>query len=107
DILAGFDGRRVLVLGDMGELGEWAEAGHHEVGAYAAGRVDAFYAVGPLMRHAVEAFGPGARHFADQASLLEALRAESDANTTILIKGSRSAAMDRIVAELCATGGDH
>src|SRR5690606_2950877 len=78
DILAGFDGRRVLVLGDMGELGEWAEAGHHEVGAYAAGRVDAFYAVGPLMRHAVEAFGPGARHFADQASLLEALRAESD-----------------------------
>lgn len=107
DILAGFDGRRVLVLGDMGELGAWAEAGHHEVGAYAAGRVDAFYAVGPLMRHAVEAFGPGARHFADQASLLEALRAEGDANTTILIKGSRSAAMDRIVAALCATGGDH
>lgn len=103
DILAGFSGRTVLVLGDMGELGAWAEEGHRQVGAYAAGKVDALYAVGPLMAHAVAAFGSQGRHFADQASLLEALRGEQDTNTTILIKGSRSAAMDRIVSALCGT----
>ena len=99
DILAGFSGRTVLVLGDMGELGQWAESGHREVGAYAAGKVDAFYAVGPLMAHAVAAFGNNAQHFADQASLIAALRGEA-ADTTVLIKGSRSAAMENIVDAL-------
>lgn len=100
DVLSGFAGRRLLVLGDMGELGEWAEEGHREVGAYARGKIDALYAVGPLMAHAVAAFGVGARHFADQASLIEALRAEQGSATTLLIKGSRSAAMDRVVVAL-------
>jgi len=107
DILAGFSGRTVLVLGDMGELGEWAEQGHREVGAYAAGKVSALYAVGPLMTYAVDAFGTQGRHFADQASLIQALAAEQDQNTTILIKGSRSAAMDKVVAALCGTGEAH
>lgn len=103
DILTAFPGRKVLVLGDIGELGDWAEQGHRDVGQYAAGKVDALYAVGPLMAHAVEAFGQDARHFASQAELIEALRAEHDKNTTILIKGSRSAAMENVVAALCAT----
>ncbi|MHB0766784.1 UDP-N-acetylmuramoyl-tripeptide--D-alanyl-D-alanine ligase [Stutzerimonas sp. NM35] len=102
DVLAGFSGRTLLVLGDMGELGDWAEQSHADVGRYAAGKVDALLAIGPLMKHAVEAFGAGGRHFADQQSLIEALRAEQG-NTTILIKGSRSAAMDRIVAALAET----
>ncbi|PTU76249.1 UDP-N-acetylmuramoyl-tripeptide--D-alanyl-D-alanine ligase [Pseudomonas mangrovi] len=106
DILAGFSGRRLLVLGDMGELGEWAEEGHREVGAYARDKVDALYAVGPLMQHAVRAFGAGARHFSDQASLLEALCAETG-DITILIKGSRSAAMDKVAAAFCAIGEVH
>ncbi|PYC20482.1 UDP-N-acetylmuramoyl-tripeptide--D-alanyl-D-alanine ligase [Aquipseudomonas alcaligenes] len=108
DILAAFSGRTVLVLGDMGELGEWAEQGHRDVGAHAAGKVDALYAVGPLMAHAVAAFGASGRHFADQASLIDALRAESG-DTTILIKGSRSAAMDKVVDALLdrASGEAH
>jgi UDP-N-acetylmuramoyl-tripeptide--D-alanyl-D-alanine ligase len=87
----------------MGELGEWAEQGHREVGAYAAGKVNALYAVGPQMRHAVTAFGAEGRHFADQASLIAALAAEQGSSTTLLIKGSRSAAMDKVVAALCAS----
>lgn len=106
DILAAFSGRTVLVLGDMGELGEWAEQGHRDVGAYAAGKVDALYAVGPLMAHAVKAFGAQGQHFADQASLIAALGRESG-DTTILIKGSRSAAMEKVVAALCASGEVH
>ncbi|WP_268797802.1 UDP-N-acetylmuramoyl-tripeptide--D-alanyl-D-alanine ligase [Pseudomonas huanghezhanensis] len=103
DILASFPGRSVLVLGDIGELGDWAEQGHREVGEYAAGKVDALYAVGPLMAHATKAFGQDARHFANQADLIAALAAEQNKNTTILIKGSRSAAMENIVAALCET----
>ncbi|AZF14482.1 UDP-N-acetylmuramoyl-tripeptide--D-alanyl-D-alanine ligase [Pseudomonas sp. R3-18-08] len=104
DLLRGFDGRKVLVLGDIGELGEWAEQGHREVGAYAADKVDAFYAVGPNMAHAVNAFGPGARHFATQGELIQALAAaEHDTHTTILIKGSRSAVMENVVAALCGS----
>jgi UDP-N-acetylmuramoyl-tripeptide--D-alanyl-D-alanine ligase len=103
DILTSFPGRKVLVLGDIGELGDWAEQGHRDVGAYAAGKVDALYAVGPLMAHAVKAFGQDARHFANQVDLIEALGAEQDKNTTILIKGSRSAAMENVVAALCGS----
>lgn len=102
DILSDFSGRTVLVLGDMGELGSWAEQAHREVGAYAAGKVSALYAVGPLMAHAVQAFGATGRHFADQASLIGALATEQP-TTTILIKGSRSAAMDKVVAALCGS----
>lgn len=101
DIIAGFSGRRLLVLGDMGELGDWAEEGHRQVGAYAVGKVDGLYAVGPLMAHAVAAFGEGAKHFADQQGLIDALRQEAQGETTLLIKGSRSAAMDKVVAALC------
>lgn len=103
DILAGFSGRTVLVLGDIGELGEWAEQGHREVGAYAAGKVSALYAVGPMMAHAAAAFGEHARHFASQADLIAALSVEQDPNTTLLIKGSRSAVMENIVAALCGS----
>ena len=103
DILAGFSGRTVLVLGDIGELGDWAEQGHRDVGEYARGKVSALYAVGPMMVHAVNAFGPQAFHFSTQAELINALGAEQDPNTTILIKGSRSAAMENIVAALCGT----
>ncbi|MCA5971270.1 MULTISPECIES: UDP-N-acetylmuramoyl-tripeptide--D-alanyl-D-alanine ligase [Pseudomonas] len=103
DILTGFTGRTVLVLGDIGELGDWAEQGHREVGAYAAGKVSALYAVGPLMTHAVSAFGEHAYHFASQAELIAALGAEQDPDTTLLIKGSRSAAMEHVVAALCGS----
>ncbi|MDD0973109.1 UDP-N-acetylmuramoyl-tripeptide--D-alanyl-D-alanine ligase [Pseudomonas fontis] len=106
DILAGFSGRTVLVLGDIGELGQWAEEGHRQVGEYAKGKVAALYAVGPMMAHAVSAFGNDARHFANQADLIDAVRAEQANNTTILIKGSRSAAMENVVVALCGSSGE-
>lgn len=105
DVLAAFPGRTVLVLGDMGELGEWAEQGHRDVGHHAAGKVDALYGIGPMMALAVAEFGDGGRHFADQASLIATLAAEP-AGSTLLIKGSRSAAMDKVVAALCDVAGE-
>ena len=107
DILAGFSGRTVLVLGDIGELGQWAEEGHRQVGDYAQGKVGALYAVGPNMAHAVKAFGTGGHHFAAQSELIDAVRIEQASNTTILIKGSRSAAMENVVAALCDPSGEN
>jgi UDP-N-acetylmuramoyl-tripeptide--D-alanyl-D-alanine ligase len=100
-VLAEMPGRHWLVLGDMGELGEAAAALHRQAGEQARARgVERLYAVGELSAGAVQAFGAGAEHFADTAELLSALRRDLDADTTVLIKGSRAMAMDAIVERL-------
>ena len=92
-------GKRVLVMGDMGELGDNAPMLHTEIGTEArfAG-VERLYALGELSRNAVRAFGCGAQHFERIEDLLEALEGELDADTTVLVKGSRFMKMERVVA---------
>ena len=103
DLLASLDGRRVLALCDMGELGEWAEQSHREVGEHAreAG-LDALYATGRLSALAVDAFGEQGCLFDSREALVAALAPTLDANTRVLVKGSRSAGMDTVVAGLLA-----
>jgi UDP-N-acetylmuramoyl-tripeptide--D-alanyl-D-alanine ligase len=105
-VLARAAGRRVFVMGDMGELGEAVDALHAEVGAFArqAG-VERLLAVGPASRHAAEAFGAGASHFAAIEPLVEAARAEAAPGATILVKGSRFMQMERVVQRLAAEDG--
>ena len=107
-VLAQEPGRRVLVMGDMGELGEEAAAMHAEVGAFArqAG-VDALLGLGSDSRHAVEAFGPGARHFADAAPLIEEAGHEAAKGATLLVKGSRFMQMERVADALALAGDGH
>jgi len=104
DLLAQLPGERVLVLGDMAELGAEAAGLHAEVGRYAAERgIERLLATGPLMKEAVAAFAAvkeGAQHFAVQETLIERLRPLLAPETRVLVKGSRSAAMDRVVAAL-------
>ncbi len=101
DTLAHEPGRRVLVLGNMAELGPDAARLHTEIGAQAkASGLDAIFTVGELARHAADGFGAGARHFADKASLIAALREIDQPPLTLLVKGSRSSAMDEIVRAL-------
>ena len=90
-----------LALGDMAELGDSARQLHAEAGdrARALG-VSRLFATGELSAHAVEAFGTGGEWFADQAALIEALTANLTPGVRVLVKGSRSAAMDRVVAAL-------
>ena len=108
EVLAAEPGRRVLVMGDMGELGAASAALHAEVGqgARRAG-LDALLALGADSREAVRAFGPGARHFGDLDALVEAARAESAAGATLLVKGSRFMRMERVVAALAPEGRAH
>ena len=95
----------VLVIGDMGEVGDESAALHAEVGRYAAERgVGALYAVGPLSVSAVAAYGNShpnrAYHFKSQEELVTALRPALTAMTRVLIKGSRSARMENVVNAL-------
>ena len=103
DLLASLDGRRVLALGDMGELGEWAEQSHREAGEHARKvGLDALYATGRLSALAVDAFGEQGCLFDSREALVAALAPTLDANTRVLVKGSRSAGMDTVVAGLLA-----
>jgi UDP-N-acetylmuramoyl-tripeptide--D-alanyl-D-alanine ligase len=100
DVLQTMPGQRILVLGDMGELGEWAEQEHAQIGEYANGKVDAVFAVGPLMQHAVAQYSGISGHFLEQKSLIEALLTQVSGPATLLIKGSRGAAMENVVSAL-------
>ncbi|MET0291044.1 MAG: UDP-N-acetylmuramoyl-tripeptide--D-alanyl-D-alanine ligase [Steroidobacteraceae bacterium] len=103
DVLVGLGGTPWLVIGDMGELGTHAETSHTDIGRYARERgVAKLFATGPLSTRAVEAFGAGARWFPDTESLSRALDAELAPEVTTLIKGSRSARLERVVGALLA-----
>ncbi len=95
-----------LVLGDMKELGEGGAVLHADIGAQAkrAG-ITQLWTVGELSAEAARAFGDGARHFNDQPALVAALSTalpSAPAGLRCLVKGSRSSAMDKVVAALLA-----
>jgi UDP-N-acetylmuramoyl-tripeptide--D-alanyl-D-alanine ligase len=99
--LAGLPGQRWFVLGDMAELGPTAVELHREIGALAArSGIDRFYGVGPLAQHATEAFGPRAHWAADVFTLAEAIRPALSPDVHLLVKGSRSAGLERLVKAL-------
>ena len=101
DTLLLADGERWLVLGDMAELGTEARALHAGIGARARERgVERLFAVGPLGAATVEAFGAQGRHFGDKTALIATLHAQLHAGVTCLVKGSRSAGMEQVVAAL-------
>lgn len=92
---------RILVLGDMGELGDYSEHYHTQIGQQARELgIENLFACGALTRLTVLAFGTGGYHFADRESLIEALRPWLQTNMTVLVKGSRSAKMESVVAAL-------
>ena len=106
-VLAQAGGKRVLVLGDMGELGDNAAAFHAEIGSAArqAG-IEKLYALGSLSRNAVSEFGNGAQHFEQIEALQDVLEKELDGNTTVLVKGSRFMKMERVVAYCLDAGNE-
>jgi UDP-N-acetylmuramyl pentapeptide synthase len=96
DVLASCPGPTVLVLGDMGEVGEMGREFHREVGAYARSKgIESLLALGEATRDAVHAFGAGARHFEKLEELILNVSGKS-----ILVKGSRFMKMERVVAAL-------
>jgi UDP-N-acetylmuramoyl-tripeptide--D-alanyl-D-alanine ligase len=102
DVLAELPGPRLLVLGDMGEVGDQGPQFHAEAGAYAAERgIDTVFTLGELSLHAHRAFGAQrGQHFADMAALQAAVCAVWRSVSSILVKGSRFMKMERVVEAL-------
>ena len=97
-VLAAKPAPRWLVLGDMAELGVDGASLHAEAGRRARRHgVERLLVVGELGVEAARAFGGGATHFEDRAALVERLREELPDGATVLVKGSRSMAMERVV----------
>jgi UDP-N-acetylmuramoyl-tripeptide--D-alanyl-D-alanine ligase len=96
----------LLVLGDMGEVGNQGPEFHAEVGAYAAERgIEALFTLGDLCVHSAQAFG-AARHFEDMDSLLAVVSAQMDGFQSVVVKGSRFMKMERVVQALLSRGED-
>ncbi|HNH24040.1 MAG TPA: UDP-N-acetylmuramoyl-tripeptide--D-alanyl-D-alanine ligase [Accumulibacter sp.] len=97
DVLAATVGKKVLVLGDMGEIGEMSGQFHDEIGGYAKSQgIDRLLTLGTFSALAARNFGAGGEHFQQIETLLEALDAELTPQTTVLVKGSRFMRMERV-----------
>ncbi|MCE5181074.1 MAG: UDP-N-acetylmuramoyl-tripeptide--D-alanyl-D-alanine ligase [Betaproteobacteria bacterium] len=102
-VLAGLPGKKILVLGDMGELGADARALHAEIGAVAkAAGIDGLLTLGDLSAAAAEAFGAGGRHFEYIEDLLHDIENRLAPEVTVLVKGSRFMQMERVVKSFVA-----
>jgi UDP-N-acetylmuramoyl-tripeptide--D-alanyl-D-alanine ligase len=97
-VLADMPGKKVLVLGDMGELGENARALHAEIGVAAkAAGIDLLFTLGDLSAAAAQAFGEGGRNFEYIEDLLHEIENRLAPDVTVLVKGSRFMQMERVV----------
>lgn len=97
DVLAELPGPRLLVLGDMGEVGDQGPAFHAEVGAYARERgIELLYTLGD------QAAAMQGRHFAEVDALNAAVLQALAASASVLVKGSRFMRMERVVEAITA-----
>ena len=114
-LLASYKSYNILILGDMGELGEKAVEYHQEIGVYASDKkIDVLFTLGNLSEHISTAFSQQAHsksiktrasHFNERSALLSELasvinKKESDTTVSIVVKGSRSAHMEHVVTDI-------
>lgn len=98
DVLSGFGGENILILGDMGEVGEDGAQFHTEIGQYAKSKgIQNLYTLGALAKFSSDVFGEGAKHFEVFEDLVKNLTPFNSEHKTILIKGSRFMKMERVV----------
>ncbi len=97
DVLAQLPRPTLLILGDMGEVGDSGPEYHREVGAYAKDKgISRLLAAGEATRETVRAFGQGASHVED----VEKIAAQAGGAKSLLVKGSRFMRMERVVSAL-------
>ena len=107
EVLRELPAPQLLVLGDMGEVGDQGPRFHAEAGALARERgIPALFTLGAQSASAAAAFGGGARHFDDMASLQQAVLAALPQAGSILVKGSRFMKMEQVVQAVEAAGAD-
>jgi UDP-N-acetylmuramoyl-tripeptide--D-alanyl-D-alanine ligase len=100
EVLAELPAPRLLVLGDMGEVGLQGAEFHQEVGAYAKTcAIQSLFTLGDLCQHSSQAF-EGAVHFSDMDSLQARVLSDISTYNSVLVKGSRFMKMERVVEAL-------
>ena len=105
DVLAATIGKKILVLGDMGEIGDMTGQFHDEIGGYAKSQgIDQLLAFGESSALAAHNFGAGGQHFRKIEALIDALRGMLTPQTTVLVKGSRFMRMERVVEAVIESG---
>jgi UDP-N-acetylmuramoyl-tripeptide--D-alanyl-D-alanine ligase len=98
DLLATSSKRKIIVLGDMLELGRLRNKMHKDIGKYAATKkIDIFLGFGDLTKYAVEGFGKNGKFFKDEILLREFLKKNIQSKDVVLIKGSRGMKMERYI----------
>lgn len=101
DVLSTQQGESVLVMGDMGELGDDAADMHAQIGLYAKQKgIQQLLATGELSANAVSSFGANAQHFSTKEALASAVMPYMQNGITVLVKGSRFMRMEQVVAQL-------
>jgi len=99
-LLAELPGPRLLVLGDMGEVGNQGPQFHAEAGVHARDSgIEQVFALGALSAHMA-----GARHFDDMAALITAVREQLPEVGSVLVKGSRFMRMEQVVQAIQEEG---
>ncbi len=105
DVLCQYSGTKILVLGDMSELGDEALQAHQEAGRYAKKQgVDELLTVGHLSAYAAQTFGVYANSYDNKNLLIDALKPLLTANTIVLVKGSRSSSMEDVIKAITVVG---
>ena len=106
DVLADLPAPRLLVLGDMGEVGAQGAQFHAQAGELARQHgIEALFTLGPLSASSAGSFGAG-RHFADMAGLQDAVLAALPGLGSLLVKGARSMKMERVLELIDAQVSD-
>jgi len=101
DVLASASGPKILVMGEMGELGKDEAKYHHEIGVLAKSKaIDTILSFGTLTQHTVSGFGEGAKEYQDKSILASDLSKILSKGTTVLIKGSRYTGMEDVLNAL-------
>lgn len=109
ELLESYQANRILVLGDMAELGTEARRLHQEVGEFGqTHHLDKLWSYGVLSQAASDVFEADGAHYASQSQLIEDLAKltekllsdQEDAKVVVLVKGSRSAKMELVVEQL-------
>lgn len=101
DVLASLGGKKILALGEMAELGVNSPHLHRQVGEYACERgVDGLFVTGPFAQEVARGFGAGGQVFSNATQLAEALEKLLGDDLSVLVKGSRSAAMEKVVEQI-------
>jgi len=102
DVAKLHSGKRVVVLGDMAELGADAGRHHYDLGVYAKdNEIDQLIGFGELSRGTVDGFGSEAAWYDNMDELVARVMSEVErGGVTVLVKGSRSMRMERVVDAL-------